>query len=94
MEKHLVLVGGGHAHMTCMKGLGSFVTGGHRVTVISPSRYHYYSGMGPGMLSGVYGPQEIRFNVKKLTETRGGEFIEDKVVSVDPARVQAPACLV
>jgi len=33
---------------------------GHRVTVIMPSSYQYYSGMGPGMLSGIYRPQEVR----------------------------------
>ena len=36
------------------------------------------------MLSGIYRPEEIRFNVKKLSEDRGASFIEDQVVGVLP----------
>jgi NADH dehydrogenase FAD-containing subunit len=86
MGKHLVLVGGGHAHMTTMAKLGNYIKKGHRVTLIGPSPYHYYSGMGPGMLSGMYKPSEIRFHVKKMAEDRGAVFVEDSVVLVDNRR--------
>jgi NADH dehydrogenase FAD-containing subunit len=86
MQKHLVLVGAGHAHMTVLKRLADFTAAGHRVTVIGPGPLHYYSGMGPGMLSGIYRPEEIRFNVKHMALSRGASFIEDLVVRVDPAR--------
>jgi len=84
MERHLVLVGGGHAHMETLLNLNKFTRRGHRVTLISPSPYLYYSGMGPGMLSGIYGPQEARFNLRKMAEDRNAAFIEDAVESVDP----------
>ena len=84
MGKHIVMVGGGHAHMTCMLNAGEFCEFGHRVTLVSSSPYHYYSGMGPGMLSGIYEPHEIRFNVKKMTEDRGAKYIEDKAIRIDP----------
>lgn len=84
MGKHLVLVGGGHAHLTCLLHLGSFVTAGHDVTVISTATHHYYSGMGPGMLGGTYRPQEIRFNTMKMVSDRGGTFIEGRVEKIDP----------
>ena len=84
MGKHLVLVGGGHAHLTALKNLSEFTRRGHGVTLVSASSYHYYSGMGPGMLSGIYNPSEVRFHVKKMAEERGAEFIEDKVVKIDP----------
>ena len=45
MGKHVVLVGGGHAHLTCLKMLKHMVDRDHRVTLISPDAYHYYSGM-------------------------------------------------
>jgi NADH dehydrogenase FAD-containing subunit len=83
MDKHLVLVGGGHAHLTCLKMLSQIVARGHRVTLISPDAYHYYSGMGPGMLAGTYAPQEIRFNVKKMTESAGGNFVPGTVTHID-----------
>jgi NADH dehydrogenase FAD-containing subunit len=84
MGNHLVFVGGGHAHLTALVRLREYLRSGHRVTLISPSPYHYYSGMGPGMLSGIYRPQEVRFHVKKLAQDRGAAFIADVVVAVDP----------
>ena len=84
MNKRLVLVGGGHAHLTVLKHLDQFVDKGHSVTLISPTTHHYYSGMGPGLISGIYRPQDVRFHVKKMTEDRGAEFVLGKVVRVDP----------
>lgn len=86
MKKHLVLAGGGHAHLTTLLKLKDYVRKGHRVTLISPSEYHYYSGMGPGMLSGIYRPHELRFHIRKTAEDRGADFICDLVVSIDPYR--------
>ena len=86
MPKHLVFVGGGHAHLTALTSLRDIVRAGHRVTLIGPSPYHYYSGMGPGLLSGIYRPAEARFHVKKMAQDRGATFIEDRVVLVDPVR--------
>ena len=85
MGKHLVLVGGGHAHLTVLTHLGCYVGRGHRVTLISPCGYHYYSGMGPGMLSGCYEPRQVRFNIRRMVQERGGQFIETSVTAVDPA---------
>lgn len=84
MRKHLVLVGGGHAHLTTILKIPDFIQKGHDVTVVGPGPYHYYSGMAPGMLSGFYQPQEIRFHIGKMVRDRGGRFVEDKVVRVDP----------
>lgn len=69
--------------MTAMLNLADYIKRGHRVTLISPSPYHYYSGMGPGLLAGIYQPQEVRFHIKKMVETRGAEFIEGKVARID-----------
>jgi NADH dehydrogenase FAD-containing subunit len=85
MGKHLVLVGGGHAHLTVLLNLSRYVEKGHRVTVIMPSPYQYYSGMGPGMLSGMYRPQEVRFHIQEMTRNRGGIFLKDKVSRIHPA---------
>jgi NADH dehydrogenase FAD-containing subunit len=84
--KHLVFVGGGHAHLTSLKNLSSFRKRGHRVTLISLSPSHYYSGMGPGLLSGIYHPWEVRFNIKKWAEDQDATFITGEVRKVDPGR--------
>jgi NADH dehydrogenase FAD-containing subunit len=83
MSKNLIIVGAGHAHLTTLMHCDEFIKRGHSVTVVSTSSYHYYSGMGPGMLSGMYRPQDIRFNVRKLVDSRGAMFVEDSVVAVD-----------
>lgn len=84
MTKDLVLVGGGHAHMVTLAKLHTFVEKGYRVTVVGPSAYHYYSGMGPGMLGKTYTPEEIRFATRHVVEKQGGTFLLGKAVSVDP----------
>jgi NADH dehydrogenase FAD-containing subunit len=86
MGKHLVLVGGGHAHMTVMLNLQRYIQHGHQVTLIGPSAYHYYSGMGPGLLGGTYRPQDVRFHVKKMVEDRGAVFVRDTVSRIDAGK--------
>ncbi len=83
LNKHLVIVGAGHAHLMVLARCDEYVKRGHQVMVVSPSPYHYYSGMGSGMLAGFYRPQDIRFNIRKLVESRGATFIDDAVVAVD-----------
>lgn len=58
---------------------------GHDVTVIGPSDYHYYSGMGPGMLGSGYDPDDIRFAVRHTVESQGGTFVRDAIAGIDPA---------
>lgn len=84
MKKQLVLVGGGHAHMVTLSNLHIFTEKGYKVTVIQPSDYHYYSGMGPGMLGKTYAPGDIRFATKHVVEKKGGIFIKSKAVRVNP----------
>jgi len=85
MGKHLVLAGGGHAHMETLTNIRQFLDLGHRVTVIGPSDYHYYSGMGPGMLGATYEPDDIRFATRHKVEEQGGEFIRDVITGLDPS---------
>ena len=85
MAKHLVLVGGGHAHLTCLKNLQEFIDKGHKVTLVGPAVHHYYSGMGPGMLAGTYRPQEIRFNIQKMAQAGGARFLQGTVIRIIPA---------
>ncbi len=86
MKKELVLLGGGHAHMMVLENISTFTAKGFGVTVIGPSDFHYYSGMGPGMLGGTYSPDDIRFATKDVVEKQGGRFIRDKVDRIDPEK--------
>ena len=84
MRKHLILVGGGHAHMMILENIARFVEKKVKVTVIGPSFYHYYSGMGPGMLGRTYRPDDIRFATKDVVQKQGGIFVKDRVLRIDP----------
>ena len=86
MGRHLVLVGGGHAHLNVLLNLADYVPRGHRVTLIGSVPYHYYSGMGPGLLSGMYRPQDVHFHLKTMAEDRGAPFLQDKGIKIDPGQ--------
>lgn len=86
MKKQLVLIGGGHAHMVTLDRLESFVSQDVEVTVIQPSEYHYYSGMGPGMLGATYSADDIRFATRKQVEAKGGRFVLGKAERIDPEK--------
>lgn len=84
--KRIVLVGGGHAHLESLVSLGEMVDRGHEVTVVSPTDYQYYSGMGPGLLSQTYRVQDVRFNIRSLAERAGALFVRDRVIEIDTRR--------
>lgn len=84
--KRIVLVGGGHAHMTVLARCEEFIKRGHSVLLVSPYPYHYYSGMGPGMLAGYYQPHEARFDIRRMVETGGGRFLQGSVVGIEPEK--------
>lgn len=84
MKKNLIFAGAGHAHIHSLSNLHEFVRAGASVTVVNKSRYHYYSGMGPGLLSGYYSLDETRFDIKKIVESHGCRFIEAEVKQIFP----------
>ncbi len=84
MAKSLVFVGGGHAHLYSLQRATQLARAGCTVTLVSPERFQYYSGMGPGLLGGTYTPEEARFDLRRLCEQGGVAFVEDAVAAVDP----------
>jgi len=84
--RDLVFVGGGHAHLESLSKIENLKHQDVDIKLISPYPYTYYSGMGPGILGDIYNQEQTRFNVKKIIESNGGEFIQDSVNKVDPER--------
>lgn len=84
MKKIVVLAGGGHAHLYSLSNIAAFIKEGMDVTVINPQEELYYSGMGPGMLSGYYSPDMLRFNIKKMAESGNAGFVMGEVVKILP----------
>lgn len=86
MNRHLVLVGGGHAHLFVLEGLSAgLLPGSPRVTLISPTRAHVYSGMLPGLVGGRYRPEEITLDLESLARRAGADLRLAAVVGLDPA---------
>jgi pyridine nucleotide-disulfide oxidoreductase family protein len=84
MMKNVVLVGGGHAHVYILKQLQFGKWSETQVTLISPDRYQYYSGMFSGYVEGYYGLKEIRIDLAKLCQAANINFIKDSVDRVHP----------
>jgi selenide,water dikinase len=82
--RHLVLVGGGHAHVHVLKSFAMRPEPGVRLTLISPQPYATYSGMVPGVLSGQYEVSEAQIDLRSLAARAKAAFIGDRVVQVDP----------
>lgn len=82
-KSQLLLAGAGHAHLALLKHGKPLRDAGLDMTVIAPGRHHYYSGMGPGMLSGKYRPEEIRFDVFAMARDAGARVVVDRVTRID-----------
>ncbi|WP_432695599.1 FAD-dependent oxidoreductase [Marinobacterium sp. YM272] len=79
----LVLVGGGHAHLFVLQAILNKELVCHEVTLISPSRWQYYSGMLPGLIAGHYQKEQCRIDLRGLAQKAGIRFIEQTLVSLD-----------
>lgn len=80
---HLVLIGGGHAHVAVLKALAKQTQPDLRLTVITPQAYSSYSGMLPGWLAGHYSLEECQINLAPLIVAAQGELILEKVIRLD-----------
>src|SRR3984893_774534 len=82
MRKRLVLVGGGHAHLYTLRQTAKLAELGISVVLVAP-RLFWYSGTGPGIVSGSHAPDQGSVNLQSLVQRRGGAFIEDEAIRID-----------
>jgi NADH dehydrogenase FAD-containing subunit len=78
----VILVGAGHVHLYVAAHAKALVERGARVVLIDPGEF-WYSGLATGMLGGMYEPAEDQVNPRALIEAHGGQFLQDRVESVD-----------
>lgn len=78
----IILVGAGHAHLFVAAEAEALVSQGARVVLIEPDEF-WYSGLATGMLGGMYEAAEDRLDPRTLIEAHGGEFVRERVESVD-----------
>jgi pyridine nucleotide-disulfide oxidoreductase family protein len=82
--KHVVLVGGGHAHVYILKQLEQKKWPNTKVTLISSGSYQYYSGMFSGYVEGRYSTEEIRIDLAALCNKANVDFITAAAERIDP----------
>jgi len=84
--KHLILAGGGHAHLHVLKALAARPWPGVDVTLISPYARQIYSGMLPGWMAGHYRLEQCAAALEPLLKAARVRFIQDSVTGVDAGR--------
>lgn len=90
-KQHLVLVGGGHAHLLVLEALARQRPAGVHITLIHPGRWQHYSGMLPGWMKQQYSLEDCRVDLMPLVRRAKVRLIEDHIVGMNAA--QQSVCL-
>jgi NADH dehydrogenase FAD-containing subunit len=85
MPRHILLVGGGHAHVQVLKAFHANALQQYdtTVTVVDTYATATYSGMLPGCLASLYEPSDIVIPLEPLAARASITFVQDTVVNVD-----------
>ncbi len=81
--RDLVLLGGGHSHVSVLKSLGMRAEPGVRITLISRDLDTPYSGMLPGCVAGVYSAEDIHIKLGPLCRFADARLIKADVCGLD-----------
>ncbi|MFN3867491.1 MAG: selenide, water dikinase SelD [Hyphomicrobiaceae bacterium] len=85
---HIVLVGGGHAHVTVLRDFAMKPEPGVVITLVTREIDAPYSGMLPGYVAGHYSYDECHIDVIRLATWGGMRFIHGEVTAIDRANRQ------
>lgn len=85
---HVVLVGGGHAHVIALKSFGMKPEPGVVLTLIAKEIEAPYSGMLPGFVAGHYTYDQCHIDVVRLAAWAGVRVIHGSATGIDRAKRQ------
>jgi selenide,water dikinase len=79
----ILLLGGGHAHVHVIKAFAKRPLRGVRVTLITRDLETPYSGMLPGVVAGLYAPEEAHIDLVRLAAVTGTRLIHAEAIGID-----------
>jgi selenide,water dikinase len=79
----ILLLGGGHAHVHVIKAFAMRPLRGVRVTLITRDLETPYSGMLPGVVAGLYAPEEAHIDLVRLAAVTGTRLIHAQAIGID-----------
>ncbi|MEQ3649081.1 FAD-dependent oxidoreductase [Hyphomonas sp.] len=89
MTANLLLIGGGHAHITALRWLQKHPCPDVSLTLVSPRAYAVYSGMVPGFVAGHFSRSEVEIDLARLCTGACADIIHDSIIDLDPIRKRA-----
>ncbi len=85
IRTEIVLLGGGHAHVHILTAFAMRPEPGVRVTLISADLATPYSGMLPGVVAGLYAPDEAHIDLVRLAAATGTRLVHAAACGLDRA---------
>ena len=82
-SRDLVLIGGGHSHLSVIKQLAMQPIAGLRITVVSRDIHTPYSGMLPGLIAGHYQHDQCFIDLRRLCQWAGIRLFHSRATHID-----------
>lgn len=82
-HKHIVLVGGGHAHVHVLAAFGNRPEPGVRVTLVTRDVMTPYSGMLPGVVAGLYTAAQAHIDLARLAAATATKLVHAEATGLD-----------
>ncbi len=86
VERDVVLLGAGHAHVAVLRAFGMRPIPGVRLTLVTPQPESVYSGMLPGVVAGLYRPEQARVELAPLARFAAARIYLSAASGLDLAR--------
>lgn len=86
VRRHLVLVGGGHAHLEVLRRFAERPLPHADVTLVSTFAFHHYSSLVPGYLQRRHEEREFSFDLRAICRAVGATFVHGSVESIETAQ--------